>query len=140
VRGGLRRLQKDCKKCEKLGDPDNYPKGVKVRIAGVYDCENCEVMEYQPIVENQNVVELYDALPQNYEGSSGLRQVSATDVKFILELFEVNKDLWYDYYQKIIYFHGELVNASLKVCEKKRKEDEAIRKWKAARQKAQRTH
>ena len=138
--GGLRRLQRDCKICEKLADRDNYPKGARVKIVEAYDCDNCEVMEYQPTVENQNVVELYEALPQNYEGSGGLRQVSATDVRFILELFEVNKDLWYDYYQKIIYFHGELVRVDLKVREKKRKGDEATRKWKNQRLKASRAH
>lgn len=129
--GGLRRLKKNCEQCEKLANPDNYPKGARVRIVEAFDCENCEVMEYQPIEENQNIVDLYDALPQNYEGSSGLRQVSATDIRFILELFEVSKDLWYDYYQKITYFHGELVQASLRAREKKRKMDEMTRKWKA---------
>lgn len=134
--GGLRRLQRDCKTCEKLADRDNYPKGARVKIVEAYDCDNCEVVKYQPIAENQNVVELYEALPQNYDGYSGLRQVSANDVRFILELFEVDKDLWYDYYQKIIYFHGELVKANLKVHEKKQKESEATRKWKNQRLKA----
>lgn len=137
--GGLRRLQKDCKKCEKLGNPDNYPKGVKVRIAGIFDCKNCEVTKHQPTEENQNIIELYDALPQNYESYSGLRQISAIDVRFILELFEVSKDLWYDYYQKIVYYHGELVRASLEVRKEKQKADEATRKWKA-QLKGSRTH
>ena len=62
--GGLKQLGKSCKQCEKLANPDNFPKGVRVKIKGVYDCENCEVMEYQPIPENENVVELYNLLPQ----------------------------------------------------------------------------
>ena len=138
--GGQRRLKKNCEDCEKLANPDNYPKGARVRIAEAFDCENCEVMEHQPIEENQNVLDLYDALPQNYEGSGGFRQVSATDIRFILELFEVNKDLWYDYYQKIAYLHSEVVRASLKTRDKKRKEEEAQRKWKAQRSKASRFH
>lgn len=140
MQGGLRQLGKSCEQCEKLADPDNFPKGVAVKIPGVYDCENCIVMEYQPIPENQNVIDLYNALPQNYEGYSGLRQISATDIKFVLELFDVDKGLWDDYYQKIMYFHSELMKASLEVRKKKQKEEEAKRKWKKRRQKAHRTH
>lgn len=136
----MRKLGKDCKQCEKLADPDNYPKGTAVRIPGIYDCENCIVMEYQPTLENQNVVDLYNALPQNYEGYSGLRQISATDIKFVLELFEVDKGLWSDYYQKLVYFHRELLGASLEIRKKKQKEEEAKRKWKSQRLKAHRAH
>lgn len=135
----MRKLGKDCKQCEKLADPDNYPRGAAVKIPGVYDCENCIVMEYQPTLENQNVIDLYNALPQNYEGYGGLRQINAVDIKFVLELFEVDEKLWYDYYQKIVYFCNELMSASLKVREGKRKAEEAKRKWKKGRHKARRT-
>lgn len=140
MQGGLRKLGKDCEQCEKLADPDSYAKGSAVKIPGVYDCENCIVMKYQPSAENQNVVDLYNALPRNYEGYGGFRQISATDIKFVLELFEVDEKLWSDYYRKLIYFHSELLEAELKVRGKKQKEEEAIRKWKSQRLKAHRTH
>jgi len=133
VLGGLRKFAKSCEQCEKLANPDNFPKGVRVRIEGVYDCENCEVFKSQPMPENENVVELYNALPKVYDGMSGMQIITASDIKFVFEVYDVHKDLYFDYYQKIVYLHSGIIEARSKVQEKERKREEAERKWKESR-------
>ena len=138
--GGLRKLVRDCDRCEQLANPENYPKGVRVRIAEAFDCDNCEVTKYQPIVENENILELYNALPQNYDGYSGLRILDANAIKFLFELFEVPKELQDSYYMRLVYLHGEVVEASSKAREKEKKRQDDVRKWKNRGLKSHKIH
>lgn len=108
-----RKNKRTCKQCIKLADPKSFAKGSRVRIAKVFDCKNCEVTKARPLSANTNVLELYNALPRRFD-SSGIKVITAIDVKFVLELFEVPKGLWHDYYQRIIFFHNCLVEACVK--------------------------
>ena len=128
--GGLEKHTKSCEQCDKLGNPDNFPKGVRARIKGVYDCEDCEVMKSQPIPENENAVALFEALPKVYDGMSGLQNITASDIKFVFEVWDVPEELYFDYYQKIVFLHLETIRAKLKAQEKKTKNEEATREWK----------
>lgn len=138
--GGHRRLVRDCEKCERLANPENYPKGAQVKIVEAFDCNTCEVTKYQPTLENENILELYNSLPQNYDGYSGLRILDANAVKFLFELFDVPRELQDSYYLRLIYLHGEVVEASSKARNKEIKRKEDIRKWKAKKLKSHRTH
>lgn len=136
---GAKRVKKTCEQCEKLANSVNFPKGVRARIAGVYECDTCEVTKHQPLPENENIVTLYNALPQNFDGYSGIRLISATDIKFVLELFEVYEDLWSDYYQKLLYFHSQYTERAIKEREAHRKA-EAWKKKGLKGLKGKRTH
>lgn len=127
-------VKKDCETCKKLSDPKQFKKGAKVRH--VMDCENCEVFLSQPIPENENVVELYNALPLNYDGMSGQRIITTGDIKFIFDLYRVPKDLRYEYYHKIMYLAEQIFLANI---EKQKKEDAKTKKtegWKDDKQPA----
>lgn len=116
-------VKKNCEDCEKLDNPDSFAKGVRAKIAGVFDCENCVVTEHLPIQENENIVILYNSLPQNYEGHTGIRIISTADIRFVLEIFSVPEELWDDYYQKILYFHLQYTNTFMAEQKVKREAD-----------------
>ena len=116
---GVKGLGKSCEQCRSLLDLSGFEKGARVRV--VLDCENCPVMKARPLPENENIVILYNALPKNYDGFSGQRIVTASDIKFILELYEVPKELWSEYYHKLLFFHEQVLIALSR--EKKRKEE-----------------
>lgn len=118
-----------CEQCEKLGSQDSFAKGSKVKIKGVYDCENCEIFKSQPIWENENILELYNALPSNFDGATGERLFSASDLKFLFELYEVPEELWYDYYQRILFLHNELLKLSRDKREKDTKKKQEAKDW-----------
>lgn len=107
--GGAVSLGKDCETCEKLSDRKSFQAGSRVRFRP--DCKNCEVFKAQPIEENENILELYDALPRVYDPMSGLPVVTASDVEVIFKLYEVPEELRFDYFKKLLFYHGELVSA-----------------------------
>lgn len=109
--------KKNCEKCKELTKIDSFPAGVNVRI--VLDCENCEVLKSQPIPENEIIFDLYSALPANYDGLSGLKIISASDIKFLFELYNIPHELWEDYYNRLIFYHSQLLNFRIKIEEEK---------------------
>jgi len=127
-----RKNKKDCKQCEKLANPNAYAKGSRVRIAGVFDCKNCEKIKSKPISDNRNVLDLYNALPRRFD-YSGIKVITAVDIKFIFELFEVPEELRSDYYQRIVFFHNALVDACVKTEKKESKRRDAIASWKQSK-------
>jgi len=139
ARWAAKGTKKNCKDCKKLANPDSFQKGVRVRIAGVMDCENCEVTKSQPIESNENIIELYNALPENYDGFSGLRIISATDIKFVLELWDVSEGLWDGYYTRLLYFHTEYMRKYIEE-RKAEREFEAWRKKGLQNLKSRRVH
>jgi len=130
VTGGARRLSKSCEDCKKLSDPDSFARGARVKIFEAGDCENCDVRKSAPITENENVIEIYDALLARYDGFSGLKVIGTTDVLAVMRMFEVPEELWDDYYLKIAYYHAEVMKANLLASEKRKKREESVRKWK----------
>jgi len=124
------KTRKNCKLCAKLANPANYPKGAKVRIAGVYDCDNCPVMKAQPIFENENIVELYNALPIRYDPVTRTRVITTADIKFIFTLYQVSEDLYFDYYTRLMYFFQVMTVSANKMAEKTAEEQKENIAWK----------
>lgn len=127
-----RKNKRDCKQCEKLANPKAYAKGSRVRIAGVFDCKNCEKTKARPIPDNRNVIDLYNALPRRFD-YSGIKVITAVDTKFIFELFEVPKVLRSDYYQRIVFLHNCLVEACVKEEKKETARKTADASWKRSK-------
>jgi len=124
--------KRTCKECEQLANPKSYEAGARVRIEGVYDCANCEVTKAQPSLENYPVIELYNSLPRVFDGMSGALQFSATDIQFVFSLFDVPKEMWDEYYFKMMYFHECLLDAETKRRKKQKALDGARAKTRAA--------
>jgi len=142
VAGGLKKSKKNCDDCKRLRDPESFAKGSAVKIFEAFDCEECEVKKGQPIPENENILELYNSIPHNYDGYTGLRILDVNAIKFLFEVFDVGKNIQDDYYRKLVYLHGEIVNANEKVRVQEEKKREADRKWKEekSRMKSKRLH
>lgn len=122
--------RKNCKLCARLANPANYPKGAKVHIAGVYDCDSCPVMKAQPIPENENIIELYNALPIRYDPVIRVRIVTIADIKFLFILYQIPEDLWFDYYTRLMYFFRIMTSNESKMTEKAMKEQQKNAAWK----------
>ncbi len=121
--------RKNCKLCAKLADPANYPKGAKVRIEGVYNCDTCPVMATQPIFENENIIELYNALPIRFDPVTRTRIITTEDIKFLFSIYEVPVCLRFDYYTRLMYFFKKMASNQSKIDEKTTKELEENAKW-----------
>lgn len=119
-----------------MRDPDSFARGSAVKIFEAFDCDKCEVKKGQPIPENENILELYNSLPHNYDGYTGLRILDVTAIKFLFDVFDVDKDVKDDYYRKLVYLHGEIVTANEEVRKQEEKKREMDRKWKESRAKA----
>ena len=128
--GGARRLSKSCEDCKKLSDPDSYAKGARVRIFEASDCENCETRKSSPIIENENIIAIYDAMLERYDGFSGTKVISTMDVMAVMEMLEVPEEVWDDHYTRIAYYHSEVMRASVKASERKKKKGEDAEAWK----------
>jgi len=142
VSGGLKKSKKNCEDCKRLRDPESFAKGSAVKIFEAFDCEKCEVKKGQPIPENENILELYNSIPHNYDGYTGLRILDVNAIKFLFEIFDVGKDIQDDYYRKLVFLHGEIVEVSEEVRKQERKKEEAERKWREekSRMKSKRYH
>ena len=121
--------RKNCKLCARLANPANYPKGARVRIAGVYDCDNCPVMEAQPIPENENIIELYNALPIRYNPITNIRVITTEDIKFLFNIYEVPKSLHFDYFTRLMYFFQAMVSNQSKMDKKTIGEQKENAEW-----------
>jgi len=124
--------KRTCKDCERLADPKSYEAGARVRIAEVYDCENCEVTKTQPSLANYPVIELYNSLPRVFDGMSGALQFSTVDIKFVFSIFDVPQELWDEYYFKMMHFHECLLDAEAEKRKKQKASDEARARAKKA--------
>jgi hypothetical protein len=49
-------------------------------------------------------------LPPQYDGMSGFKMFSWTDVKGIFELFRIPRKVWDDYYMRLLHFHERFVH------------------------------
>ena len=99
---------RSCKECDRLSSQKNFAKGVKVKIKNVYDCENCTIWQSRPSANNVAVVDLYDLLPLSFD-YYGNCQVSVQDILALIAFREVTEDLREDYYNRMVYFHNEMV-------------------------------
>jgi len=136
VSGGLRKSKKNCDDCKRLRDPDSFAKGSTVKIFEAFDCDNCEVKKGQPIPENENILDLYNSLPHNYDGYTGLRILDVNAIQFLFKVFDVDENIQDDYYMRLVYLHGEIVTANEEVRKQEREKAEMDRKWKESRAKA----
>ena len=135
---GAKKNKKDCKRCKQLQKAGSFEKGSKVRIAGLGDCKECEVMKNNPIERNENIVALYNALPR--EGG-----VTVKDIHSLLEIYEIPQELRFDYYQRLLFLHNTMMDARDKEHKKVTKERREIDQWKknkfsTGRRSLRRTH
>jgi len=85
-----------------------------LRIGELEDCSKCPVALSQPIEGNDVILDLYEKMPQNFDGTTGLRVITAMDVLTVFRLFHVRRKLWDDYYMRLMHFHGCLRDAVAK--------------------------
>jgi hypothetical protein len=117
-----KKVVKTCKWCEQVSDPDSFEAGARVMIEGAGDCEHCEYWNARPLPENENVISLYESLPKNFEGFSGFRIISVSDIAAIFDFYQVDLRLREEYYEKILFFHETLTKKILDEREKKKAE------------------
>lgn len=98
---------RSCKKCEKLASND-YAKGIKVRIKGIYDCENCAVYQTRPSADNVVIVDLYSDLPLSFD-YYGNQKIYVADVMALMTLKEIEQELHEDYYNRVVFLHNKIV-------------------------------
>ena len=134
---GAKKNKKDCVKCRRMQKASSFERGARVRIAGLGDCKNCEVMKNSPIDTNENIVALYNALPR--EGG-----VTASGIHVLFEVFEIPQELRFDYYQRLTYLHNEMLGSKDKVSKKETEDKKAVDQWKRQRfsvgRRTKRTH
>ncbi len=116
---------RSCKRCEKLSSKE-YAKGIKVVIKDIYDCENCVVYQTRPSADNVVIVDLYSDLPLSFD-YYGNQRVLVSDVLELMTLREIEKDLYEDYYNRIIFLHNTIVELLNEKRKKKFKTAEAKR-------------
>ena len=85
-----------------------------MRVAEAGDCERCEVFLSRPTDDNEIIVELYNLLPPNYDGFSGFRVLTLSDIIQMFDMFGVLQELREDYYRRLVYFHDEMMDARSK--------------------------
>ena len=107
-----------------LRNPQSFPKGTKLRLHDLENCGTCEVTLSQPLPQNETILVIYENIP-SYDSWSGNKNVSVRDILSLFNLFNINKELWEDYYQRILFFHTEFINARQAISDKKAKREEA---------------
>jgi len=108
-----------------LKTPSSYAKGSRVRLKGLGDCKNCEVALAEPLPCNEIILDFYGLLP-NFDAWSGNKIFSVQDIKTLFEFFETPKSLWDEYYQKLIFFHKELLEAKNEIEKMEKKREDSI--------------
>lgn len=98
---------RSCKKCERLASND-FAKGIKVKIKGIYDCDNCVVYQTRPSADNVVIVDLYSDLPLSFD-YYGNQRIFVADVMALMTLKEIEFDLHEDYYNRVVFFHNKIV-------------------------------
>jgi len=117
-----------------FGSPTSFQKGAKVHVAEAFDCANCEVTLSQPIQDNENILELYQSLPQKYDAFSGIKEMSADGIQFVFQVYGIHVDLWEDYYNRLMFLHSALLDAKDRREKKKKKMEDAQERAKEAKQ------
>jgi hypothetical protein len=122
--------RKDCDKCVMLKTPSSFAKGSRVRLKELGDCKTCEVTLAEPLPCNQIILEIYGLIP-NWDGISGNKDFSVQDIISLFKMFGISKNLWDEYYQKLVFFHQEYVSARNEYEEADRKRQEGKQKLQA---------
>jgi len=110
---------KSCKMCNMLTDPNAFQQGLSVFVASAADCDKCEVAKAFPLPSNEDILFLYASLPLNFDGMTGLRVVTASDIRVALEVLEIPQDLRSDYFGRLAYYHSKGVEAAAKRLDEK---------------------
>lgn len=84
----------------------------------------------EPLLCNENILTLYGALPKNYDSYSGLKIFTVQDVLLLFKLYSIDKSLWEEYYNKLMYFHGYYMEARNKESDRIAKAKEQVDKQK----------
>lgn len=117
---------RSCEVCKLLQDSKSFARGSKVKI--VFDCKTCEARLAQPLVSNENIIAIYEALPANYSGLSEYKTIASEDIKFLFEIFDVPRTWWEDYYNRIMYFHFCFIVAKEKISAAEQKAQDKDKK------------
>ncbi len=124
--------KKTCKKCKQLLNADSFSKGIRQVLKPSFfkeqNCAKCEVTLRQPIPENENIIDIYNAIPLRYDPYSGDRIITAQDIQFMLNFYDVPKILHFDYFHRVVFLHSAILNADRKQgkLEQERKEEQAL--------------
>lgn len=133
ARWWAKKNRKTCDKCKQFKDPKSFGAGItKVLKPGFFkeeDCSKCEVMKNRPIPENENIIDIYNAVPPRYDPFSGDRIITAQDIQFMLDFYDVPKKLHFDYFHRVVEFYKEILNAHHKESEKENKRKEEAKSW-----------
>lgn len=125
--------RKTCDKCKQFKDPDSFGSGVtKVLKPSFFreeDCLKCEVMKNQPIAENENIIDIYNAIPPRFDPYSGDRIITAQDIQFMMDFYEVPKKLHFDYFHRVVEFHKAILKASYDEDKKEKERKEDAKSW-----------
>ena len=117
---------RSCKKCSQLASND-FAKGIKVKIRDAYDCGNCSLYLSRPSADNVVIVDLYSDMPMSFD-YHGNRVFKVADVVGLMELREVEKDLFEDYYNRVVFLHNEIVKLSSEKTRNKFKSAESAKR------------
>ena len=113
--GGAKNKDKNCERCHKMRS--GVPKHQRDLLFPL-DCENCYINVCQPIEDNEIILELYEQLPFVFDGMTGVRIISGADIRFVLEIFDISRDFWDDFYQRIMYYNNVITETELKMQKK----------------------
>jgi len=115
----------DCAECRKLLKQSAFPAGTQVRI--VLECETCPLAQTIPIPENEQILDLYQGLPQTFD-AFGTRIVDLDALKLVFELNGVFPGLQDDYARRILYFNSCLLEEKALVEKEKGKREKSRKK------------
>jgi len=113
-----------------LKTPSSFAKGSRVRLKELGDCKNCEVTLAEPLPCNEIILEIYGLIP-SWDGWSGNKNFSVQDIISLFKVFGISKNLWDEYYSKVLFFHQEYINARSEYDEADRKRKEGQVRMKA---------
>ena len=99
--------KKSCKECNRIRG--SVPEKHRDKLLE-QECLKCEVFLSQPNCDNEVILDLYNYIPHTYGEWSGSRILTASDIKFVFEVFEVPRELWDDYYERLMLLHNEITD------------------------------
>jgi hypothetical protein len=124
--------KQSCKDCKRITAQSSFAKGIRIGKTKQFSCEDCPVLKAIPNRNNENIIELYSALPRNYD-FNGARIITASDVEFVFKIYEIDELWWSTYYQKIMYFHEQVMQFNYEEMKKKEKQKQSSEDWKRKR-------
>ena len=108
-----------------MRDSSAFEAGVYIEIKNVENCDDCEVTRAQPAFDNEVIFDLYFLLPDNFDGFTGFKIITLSDIIELFKMFDVHQDLWDDYYMRLMYFHEALITKKSKYLESKQKDTDS---------------